>query len=300
MSVRRVRCSLCHAAGVRHFCLRGYHILECPRCGLAWCSPVPDEEELRRFYAKSYRPEDERDWKTAQERRLVALQLRSLAPHARTLLDVGCGFGHFLDAARVAGFECYGTEADAVRGGAAERKGHVVHRGFLEACPPGRLFDVVVLSHVIEHLRDPLSVLAQVRALLSPGGVLFVETPNFIGLKARLSGRRYVAYIPPEHLLYFRPHALRVLLERAGFEPIRITTRSGYLIGKDILSHFLRMRFVKSEEELARSSPRPFVEGRFPFLRRSIYGAALSAGACLAPLLIGRGGENLVAFCRSS
>ena len=75
-------------------------------------------------------------------------------------------------------------------------------------------------------------VLLRIQALLAPGGVLLVVTPNEGGIvtRARLAlrrPRRLVATVPPPHHLHsFAPVPLRRTLTRAGFEPLRTFTTS--------------------------------------------------------------------------
>ncbi len=141
------------------------------------------------------------------------------APHGR-LLDVGCGSGRFLAAMRRAGWQVWGIEPDPQAAAAAlERYGiEVGAAGIEQARLPAGSFDAVVLSHVIEHVADPLALLSACRGVLRPGGVLALSTPNVASRGHRRFGPQWLHLDVPRHLLLFSQASLAALLERAGFE----------------------------------------------------------------------------------
>jgi SAM-dependent methyltransferase len=138
------------------------------------------------------------------------------------LLDVGCAHGFFLDEARRTGWNVTGVEiAGAAATYARDRLGIEVHDD-LEALLPGRsgAYDVVTLFQVVAHLVDPRAVLSRVHDLLTPGGLLVVETPNRGSRAARVLGRHWHLATPPSIVCMFDPPSLTRLLRAAGFEPI--------------------------------------------------------------------------------
>jgi 2-polyprenyl-3-methyl-5-hydroxy-6-metoxy-1,4-benzoquinol methylase len=153
----------------------------------------------------------------ATNRRLLDLVGR-FVPAGR-LLDVGCGPGLLLDEARERGYETIGLElsrASAVH--ARDALGLDVRELALEdfaddGDPPG--FDVVMLADVIEHLDDPVDGIRRCAALLRPGGVLCVVTPDPSSRTARIAGRRWWGYVPAHTCLLPR-RTLRELLAAAG------------------------------------------------------------------------------------
>ena len=76
---------------------------------------------------------------------------------------------------------------------------------------------------MIEHLPDPGAVLDKLAALLAPGGVIWIATPDAGSRIARRLGRRWWSVIPT-HLHLFTRHSLRRLLERHGFEVVAMRT----------------------------------------------------------------------------
>lgn len=165
------------------------------------------------------------------------LERRRTDPDTPRLLDVGCGGGAFLAAAREAGWEAIGIDFDPKAVESARGRGIEVYLGGLEtvADQAGR-YDAVTLSHVIEHLHDPAGALRTIRHILRPGGRLYVETPNLDAIGRRLYGRDWRGLEPPRHLVLFNRSGLAALLARAGFETIRFRRTKSALAGLGLLS----------------------------------------------------------------
>ena len=85
-------------------------------------------------------------------------------------------------------------------------------------------FDLVTMIHVIEHFIDPNRAVQKTRDILKPGGLFFLETPNWDGIGAIVQKERWSHLIPPEHLNYFGPSSMRVLAERNGFQILSMKT----------------------------------------------------------------------------
>jgi 2-polyprenyl-3-methyl-5-hydroxy-6-metoxy-1,4-benzoquinol methylase len=134
------------------------------------------------------------------------------------LLDVGCGNGEFLTLMRDFGWTVTGLEPDPQACEFATARGLEVHQGTLaDVCLESDQFDAITLSHVIEHLHDPLSDLKACLRLLRPGGVLVVITPNTQSVGHSRYGRHWRGLETPRHLTVFNLSSLTGLLERAGF-----------------------------------------------------------------------------------
>jgi SAM-dependent methyltransferase len=104
----------------------------------------------------------------------------------------------------------------------------VVHGSIDDARFPDASFDVVHMSHVLEHLADPLGNLRTIGRLLRPGGCLIVEVPNeFDNLYTwvRLRSATAHAYdVPSTHLWFFTPASLARVIRSAGFAVRRLHT----------------------------------------------------------------------------
>jgi SAM-dependent methyltransferase len=99
----------------------------------------------------------------------------------------------------------------------------------LAAADPGARFDLVTAVEVVEHLEDPVAYLRRLGQVMRPSGALFLSTPNFESLRARLMGLRWDQYRNPTHLFYFTFGSLTYALREAGFAEVsRVRTRVVY------------------------------------------------------------------------
>jgi SAM-dependent methyltransferase len=144
-------------------------------------------------------------------------------------LDVGSGYGFFREALAQAGFEHQGVEISAhARRVAREIYGFETHSE-LDGLPSGT-FDLVTLWDVLEHVPDPVALLARCRDVLRPGGVVALKTPNLDCPEAEVFGPHYHS-LRREHLFYFTPRSVRDVAERAGLSVLDVQTVSHLLVG---------------------------------------------------------------------
>ncbi|MBJ7596316.1 MAG: class I SAM-dependent methyltransferase [Candidatus Dormibacteraeota bacterium] len=141
------------------------------------------------------------------------------------LLEVGSGRGAVLAEYRQLGWEVVGVEP-AARGvelarltGLDVRLGKLGEQSFPIAC-----FDAVVLNHVLEHVSDPRSLLAEVHRVLKPGGWILVRLPNAESWEARVYREDWWSWELPRHLIHFSPPTLHMVLAAAGFRIVRMRT----------------------------------------------------------------------------
>jgi SAM-dependent methyltransferase len=134
-------------------------------------------------------------------------------------LDVGCGTGVFLSCIRRHGWDVVGVDTSPAAAAAArDLFGITVHVGELENAPfDEQSFDFIHMSHVIEHVSQPVATLHRAAALLRPGGRLYIETPNIDGLASRLSGEYWLHLDSPRHLWLFSHTTLTRALNMCGF-----------------------------------------------------------------------------------
>jgi 2-polyprenyl-3-methyl-5-hydroxy-6-metoxy-1,4-benzoquinol methylase len=138
------------------------------------------------------------------------------------LLDVGCGNGSFLVLAQQAGWTVHGVDFDPDAVCTARARGLDVRHGGIELFDGQReCFDVITICHVIEHVFDPVAVIEHMYALLKPGGVLWLDTPNLDSLGHQRFGRNWRDLDPPRHLVLFGADSLSSLLTKTGFRSIK-------------------------------------------------------------------------------
>jgi SAM-dependent methyltransferase len=155
---------------------------------------------------------------------LVDREIRHLpATPAGQLLDVGCGSGAFLAQMAELGWRAQGIDPDPTAVASAREAGLDVRQATLadlDTAEHAEAFDAVTLSHVIEHLHDPGDDLRRIGALLRPGGLLWIATPNLKALGLRRFGQDWLGLDPPRHLVLFTRTSLEMLVRDAGLEPL--------------------------------------------------------------------------------
>lgn len=140
-----------------------------------------------------------------------------------TILEVGCATGFFLAYARNVGWEVWGIETSEYAARyARESLGLKVLTGTVSTVNlPERYFDVIMMSHVLEHFPDPLNALRQMRSWLKHDGILVIRVPDIGSLDAIVYGRNWEGWRIPYHLYHFSPRSLRAMLRRAGFRVLK-------------------------------------------------------------------------------
>lgn len=199
-------------------------LYRCRECGTVQQPDLPKGLELTELYRAMHdvRYLDQETGRRRTAGRLLDLIGEHVPPRAHgrraRFLDVGCGHGLLLDEASRRGYDTIGLElsAGAARHGrealGLDVREQTVDQLAAEGCEP---FDAIVLADVIEHLDDPNAILDELAALLAPGGVLCVVTPDPASKTARLARGRWWGFIPAHTYLLPR-RTLRELLSARG------------------------------------------------------------------------------------
>jgi SAM-dependent methyltransferase len=201
-----------------------YHVVRCPECGFLYRNPGVRAERLGDLYEGEYGEFLTGAYARKRKRRYKAV-MRAFSPlfargEGRRLLDFGCGAGLFLDVAHRRGFDCYGVDLseDSIERARERPSGartwHGTPRDVPEIAAGG--FHVVTLWSVLAHLAEPVRDLRMVRELLAPDGVALILTVNANSLLLKARRERWNGFTP-NHLKFFSPTTLPLLLRAAGF-----------------------------------------------------------------------------------
>lgn len=240
-------CNVC-SSGRRRYLGKRYsgdafiEIFRCPDCGLIYPYPMPvfTDDEIQKHFGD---PDTYFPGKVTVERikkyDSLLSKVESLVPAKGRILDVGCGRGEFIRAARRRGWEVIGTEvSESFAKIARESSGAEVRIGDLSSIEfENSNFDVITLNSVIQYVADPLGTLKRAKELLKDNGILYIEVTNDEALVFKLgdlfesirNGQRVttrLSPLAPSYQLYgFNRKSFVKALENADLRIYDIETR---------------------------------------------------------------------------
>jgi len=220
----------------------------CRRCGFAQPEALPG---LPRYFERMYDQRWSDEWiarefasqcKTLIFRDVLRGLDRRVLPGGRALLDIGAHVGLFMQLAQQRGWEVQGVELNPRTAAyAARQTGAPVYQANADALRlAGCRFDAVAMIDVLEHIPDPLRMLAAAGRFLKPGGWIALKVPNGPGqlLKERLRGALRAGYRPTVadnlvHVNHFSARSLVWVLKRSDFAQITVTAAAPELAEPD-------------------------------------------------------------------
>jgi len=244
-----VKCNLCGKNLPKPvFKIGGHKIVKCRNCGLMYTNPRLKKSFLHKIYTKNYyeNPEfknhdtqnlfgydlyvkEKEDIVNTFKRRIDIIEKYS---KGRSILDMGCATGFFLELATSKGWEGYGTEVSRFACDYAKNKiglknifcGDIKEAGFKKD-----MFDVVTMFDVIEHLTDPKGTLEEINTLMKKDGLLVITTPNSGSLVAKILGKRWEEVRRArEHTYFFSKKTLSCMLKKTNFEILKVESAGRY------------------------------------------------------------------------
>ena len=219
-------CPICAAEEASPFGTKhGYSMQRCAQCDSLYVDPMPGGAELDAFY-QAYHKTGQYRAKLKSKTRRARNRIRRIRwrGRGRRFIDVGCNVGFAVEAARQLGFDALGVDVDqAAISEARELFPDARFRAadVTDLAAQGERFDVVYCSEVIEHLAEPRPFVVALNRILAPNGRAFITTPNIAHRSLPIELIESDEIRPPEHLLYFNPRSLEILLAEAGFTSIR-------------------------------------------------------------------------------
>jgi len=214
-----------------------FAVVRCRRCGLVYTNPRLADHNATYLLASRSEPQiierHGRRKSAVYEQALNEIQglLRQQGLNRQIrLLDLGCGSGHFLAAAKKQGFEVYGIEPAFVP--AEYAKNHfdlpVIRNDILDADLPENSFDVITAWDVIEHVSDPQRMLRQCTRWLKDDGIMALRFPSAAWQKIKgvilhriLAGSR-AAFSPTMHLYFFSSRTFAQMADKVNLEVLKV------------------------------------------------------------------------------
>lgn len=232
-------CPVCSHA--LHKCIyhdpsRDLRIVRCSSCGFRFQNPPPkmqvDKENTEMYYQKTYLDVAE----SHRDLFLEKIDTFLADIHPGKALDIGCATGQFLEAAKKRGWTPYGIDVSQWCCNYLKNKGfaNIIHGDLSTANFPDQFFDLVHLSHVLEHVPDLPGFLNEIYRIMRPGGRVMIEVPNetlfpwnykLINLFHSEKKKRKT---PRNHISLFSKKTLALSLQKSGFRLILIREEGFY------------------------------------------------------------------------
>jgi SAM-dependent methyltransferase len=205
---------------------------QCPECAFRTADMSLTRDEIEALYGHDYFHGSEygdyiRERAALQSNfrpRIAEILALSGIDGSKTLYEIGCAYGFFLDIARNHFTQVAGTDIsrDAIQYAQQELQLQATCGDFVDVEPPFAP-DVICMWDVIEHLEHPDAVVAKAAETLRPGGYLCLTTGDIGSLVARWRGPKWRMVHPPTHLHYFASGNITRLLERHGLTVTSVT-----------------------------------------------------------------------------
>jgi SAM-dependent methyltransferase len=224
-SIVAVDCGACGSAERRQlFRKQGFAYHRCRNCGHVYVSPrITTEAQSEILLGADGLGCDDMYLDVQRMSAEYVCNLLRMQAAGPRLLDIGFGRGYMLQMAQVYGFEVHGVDGSPA---AVERLrpqfGRRVAHGVIGVDPiPWDSFDVVVMSHVLEHLASPAEAIADVASRMNRRALLYLVVPDIESAHFRIFGKHWDAISPLAHLHYWSQSSLSRVLERSGLGDIQ-------------------------------------------------------------------------------
>lgn len=231
--------------------LFGVPIKRCQNCNFMYADFI-HPEVINFFYSNFCRSSLDDDAKAelrAMGELFTDAQLRFLAPHLPDsipcALDYGGGVGAMTDRLRTIADEVWSSELDET---SIENS---IHETGVKFATDSELdgeafigkFDLIILSNVLEHMRNPLKQIARFSRLCRPGGLFFIEVPFEDRFVEKMGNHM------PQHILFFNPDTLKQAITSQGSFDIVAFNQSGPPVDEMIAARKLIHRPEVDETE---------------------------------------------------
>ena len=214
-------------------------LLECSSCSFQFAFPQPSDDELNRIYNSHYFEEwgDEKSSSALGEmKKLTFKKILGRVQHhieIKSCLDFGCGLGYVIDQGLANNLKMAGLEPiEEVRKSLNTKfKGKATIASDLPSID--ETFDLITIYDVIEHLRDPILTLKELKKLLTANGAISITTIDKDSIWSRLMKQKWF-HIHRAHLWYFDKRSLTKICEEAGYDMVYIRSSKKYFTLKYI------------------------------------------------------------------
>ncbi|MCH6199148.1 class I SAM-dependent methyltransferase [Aquiflexum sp. LQ15W] len=206
-------------------------LCKCTSCDLVFTNPRPDKDNISKYYLSE-------DYISHQNKatnfinllykfvRNITIKkkvswLNQYTHEKGSLLDIGCGTGYFLSAAKKSGWKTLGIEPNKTARNITKDKNLKV-KSHLDQLKEDEKFDAISLYHVIEHVHTLKRTGKKITTLLKENGTVFIAVPNINSYDAKKYGSFWAAYDLPRHLYHFNQSTMQTFANQIGLKIIAV------------------------------------------------------------------------------
>ena len=225
---------------------KNFRIIKCKGCGLVYQDNFEQYDKIDKIYNSFYLDSPPQDILSRKNdtkvRKLVYSDIEKIQKPPGLMLDIGCSFGESMMFFEKKGWKTIGIDICETSVNWAKDQGLNCIFTSIEKYTPDKKFDIILMSHVLEHIGDPVAALKRIKKWLKPGGIIHIRVPN---IESRLLNNKifFLGDLSPfQHLYYFSPNNINLLLNKVGLKS-SIITRYKHSLGS-MINMLIRSRLV--------------------------------------------------------
>jgi 2-polyprenyl-3-methyl-5-hydroxy-6-metoxy-1,4-benzoquinol methylase len=203
------------------------------------------EEKIRRYNFESLREYYEEVLED------IAKEMKKLHNKHLLILDVGCGYGYFMQACAKKLYKCIGVDISKYALSKIMNRSHVILCDVQCGIPlKSKIVDVATMLDVIEHVDKIQIVLKEIKRVLKPHGLLYISTPNIAAIMRFIKGKNWYGFLDTTHVSLFTPIRLKSLLRDHNFHVVKCYTPFKFFLLPRVLNKFLGHLYIGGQIRL--------------------------------------------------
>jgi len=225
-------CPICKSDSIYEYVkLKPAAIFCCNQCKNAWTYPAPIPPKYSKLdFHKTATKETTSDLKSVDSlptnwKRSIQMQSNLIINHVKkgsTVLEIGCGEGFFLEKLKNEGYLVTGIEPSESASKRARLRNINVITTVFQPNKIKKKYDLIIMSHVLEHIAKPIDTLKEVKFLLTKNGKILLIQTNYQGLIPRIYKKSWYAWVPEQHFWHFTPKGMKYISKLIEMKPILI------------------------------------------------------------------------------
>ena len=231
----------------------------CKQCGLIYANPYYDDSTLNDFYQNFYRDlyssgacTDERFNSDVVRGKIIIKNIENVMQkkiERQKVYEIGCGSGALLFAFKNNGCDVFGCDYKTSWSEFGKQKGINIEEGSFQVLEKYGKADIIILSHIIEHIKDPVKFLSEISSLLlKENGILYIILPT-IETIARNYSHNLFYYLQNAHAYCFSKNTAKYIIEKSGLSTIHIIEKEGVFVAELMSAKLPQPQINKQEYE---------------------------------------------------